>query len=77
MKTAIIVAVCVIGYLAIGFGALVLRASKHWIDLDDTGIMLLAWPIVGVICGVCYIGERIKDLAQNLGGDLAKKMPKK
>jgi hypothetical protein len=77
MKTAIIVILCVIGYLAIGFVMLVLRASKCWIDGEDTAIVLLFWPIVGVLYGVCYVGERIKDLAQDLGGKLAKKIPKK
>lgn len=52
MKTIIIVALCIVGYLAIGFCLLVLRARKHRIEFTDSAIMLTVWPIAMIVVGL-------------------------
>jgi hypothetical protein len=76
MKTVIIITVCSTVYLAIGFGILVLKASRDWIDKEDTVLALLFWPVVLFACIFYYAAEGIKDKAQKLGFKLAKRLKK-
>lgn len=76
MKTVIIIAVCVVAYLLIGFGVLVVRASRDWIDNNDTVLALLFWPVVLLVCAFYYATEGIKNSAQKLGFKLEKRMKK-
>lgn len=76
MKTVIFVTLCAVVYLAIGFGVLVLKASRDLIDAWDTVLALLFWPVIGVICVFYYATDGIKDKAQMLGEKLARRIKK-
>ena len=76
MKTAIIVILCVIGYMAIGFGLLVLRAKKYSIQEVDSLAYLLVWPIVvianAITNGFEHFFEWVTKTARSLGDKLSK-----
>jgi len=76
MKTVIIITLCVVAYLLIGFGVLVMRARTYDVDLEDTALALLLWPVIGLIYVFYYMIDRIRSNAQTLGEKLAKRIKK-
>ncbi len=72
MKTAIIVILCIVGYLAIGFCLLVLHGKKYYIEFDDAAIMLFIWPIAILVKGLTAFIEYAKDKARYLSEKLPK-----
>jgi hypothetical protein len=76
MKTAIIVILCIIGYMAIGFCLLVLRAKKYSIRESDSLTFLIAWPIVVLVNTFEYGFEHffgwVTKTARSLGDKLSK-----
>jgi len=76
MKTVIIVTLCMIAYLLIGFGVLVMRARTHYVDVEDTVIAMLFWPVICLTYVFYYATDGIKNAAQMLGGKLARWMKK-
>lgn len=71
MKFLVVVA-CVVIYLAIGFGALVVRARKYHIDGYDVFVLMLFWPIVGIAYAIWSLGNAIIRLANKLSEKLPK-----
>ncbi len=76
MKTAIIVILCIVGYMIIGFGLLVLRAKKYSIREVDSLAFLLGWPIVVLVNAVTDGFEKffvwVTKTARSLGDKLSK-----
>lgn len=72
MKTAIIVILCVIGYLAIGFIMLVFHAKRRLIDESDTVLFISLWPVVAVY----KIADKALTWVTNTARYLSEKLPK-
>lgn len=76
MKTIIIITLCVATYLLIGFGVLVMRARTHYIDLEDTLLAILFWPLIALMFVSYSIAEGIRSNAQTIGEKLGRRMKK-
>lgn len=76
MKIAIIVILCILGYMVIGFGLLVLRARKYSIREVDSLAFLLGWPIVilvnAITDGFQNFFEWVTKTARAFGDKLSK-----
>jgi hypothetical protein len=76
MKTVIIIVLCVVAYLLIGFGALVMRARTYYINLEDTVLAMLLWPMIVVTYVLYNMAESVRSKAQIIGEKLGRRMKK-
>jgi len=68
----LIVILCIIGYMAIGFGLSVTFAKQWPIDEKDEALFLFLWPILLILAA----GETVLEWLTKMAKNLSEKLPK-